>query len=100
MRTKIRWIGYSLLVGVAWAVVPYLIGRVSFLEDLAYRMEYPGVVLADNLLGESIHDTVWEIPLAFVMNILVAACVVFLFVWIASLFSKNKATPPRSTTPI
>jgi hypothetical protein len=89
MKFKWHWIGYSLLVGSVWAAVPYFLGRISFLEAISYGMAYPGVVFADAIRGESIHGTIWEIPLAFVMNILISTMIVLGGVCVFNLLRKR-----------
>jgi hypothetical protein len=81
MKIKSRMIMCSLLLGIVWTIVPFLIGRISFLEDLANIMAWPGSVAADALLRRSIHDTIWVIPVAIAANVFIAAGIVYINTW-------------------
>jgi polyferredoxin len=100
MQFKPRWIGYSLLAGLTWGAIPFLFGRISLLENVTFGMTYPGIVLADRILGESIHGTVWEIPLALLLNIIVAAFVVFVGLCVGASFRRKTTAPPHSADSI
>jgi hypothetical protein len=91
MKMKMRRIGFSLLVGIAWTAIPFLISRVSALEGLAYLMAWPGTVASDDLLGKSIHDTIWFIPIAIIANLLIAGGVVYIITWLFSSLGGRKA---------
>jgi hypothetical protein len=91
MKTKWRRIGLSLLVGIAWTAIPFLIGRISALEGLAYLMAWPGTVASDDLLGKSIHDTIWVIPVSIAANVLITGGVVYIIAWFFSSLGGRKA---------
>jgi hypothetical protein len=92
MRAQGKRIAFSLLSGTAWTVIPYLLGRTQALERISSGMAKPGVVVADSLLGESIHGNLWEIPLSFALNLLIASGVAYLSAYVFLLFSKKEPT--------
>jgi hypothetical protein len=89
MKRKALWITIAFLVGIAWAILPYLIGPISTFQKLAYAIASPGVELAGIIFGQNVKRSMTIAPISMAINFLIAACVVY---FAARIFSSGAKT--------
>jgi hypothetical protein len=78
-----RRILFAVVGGVGFAVLPYFLGPIDRLEGLANALAAPGVVLANLILHESIHGTIWVVPLSIGLNTLIGGVALYILAWVA-----------------
>ncbi len=89
MKIRWGWAAIAFLVGIAWAILPYLIGPISTFQKLAYAIASPGVELGGLIFGQKIEHSLTIAPISMTMNFLIAACVVYLTALIVSSGAKT-----------
>jgi hypothetical protein len=89
MKRKALWIAIAFAVGIAWAILPYLIGPIPTFQSFAYAIASPGVEIGGLIFGQNIKHSLTIAPISMAINFLIAACVVY---FTARLFSSGSTT--------